>query len=198
VQLAFDFARLVEQSESRPSQGAQTPDQAGAPSPHQRLIQAVAKADQQVEQSQNELQSLRQKLETVPRKMRPAIESLFAETQSELAFRQARREALREILKFTTETSNQGRGAAGLRAQIEELVRLVPDVLSGAEDTAPEQNTTGKTSGRPARSRPGSHPPGSGDWPPTCCGCPAKQARLTSRSEPPISSCKPPGNCVNR
>jgi uncharacterized coiled-coil protein SlyX len=150
VQLAFDFARLVEQSESRPSQGAQTPDQAGAPSPHQRLIQAVAKADQQVEQSQNELQSLRQKLETVPRKMRPAIESLFAETQSELAFRQARREALREILKFTTETSNQGRGAAGLRAQIEELVRLVPDVLSGAEDTAPEQNTTGKTSGRPA------------------------------------------------
>ncbi len=150
VQLAFDFARLVEQSESKQPQGNPTQNQAEAPSQHQRLIQAVAKADQQVEQSQNELQSLRQKLETVPRKMRPALESLFAETQSELAFRQARRETLREILKFTTETSNQGKGAAGLRAQIEELVRLVPDVLSGAEDNAPEQNTTGKTSARPA------------------------------------------------
>ena len=65
--------------------------------------------------------------------MRPALESLIAETQSELAFRQARRDALHNILQFTTETSNHGMGAAGLRAQIEELARLVPDVLSGAE-----------------------------------------------------------------
>ncbi len=150
VQLAFDFARLEEQKESKQLQGNQTPNQDKAPSQHQRLIQRAAKADQQVEQSQNELQSLRQKLETAPRRMRPALESQLAETQSELAFRQARREALRDILKFTAETSSQGKGAAGLRAQIEELVRLVPDVLSGAEDNAPEQNTAGKTSGRPA------------------------------------------------
>ena len=64
VQLAFDFARLEEQKESKPPQGDPTQNQADALSQHQRLIQRVAKADQQVEQSQNELQSLRQKLET--------------------------------------------------------------------------------------------------------------------------------------
>ena len=88
VQLAFDFARLEEQKESKQPQGDQTQNQANAPSQHQRLIQRVAKADQQVEQAQNELQSLRQKLEAAPRRMRPALESLLAETQSELAFRQ--------------------------------------------------------------------------------------------------------------
>jgi small-conductance mechanosensitive channel len=95
--------------------------------------------------------------------MRPALESQLAEAQSELAFRQARREALREILKFTTETSSQGKGTAGLRAQIEELARLVPDVLSGPEDNAPEQSTAGKTSpGRPAPLA--SRPQPSGIW----------------------------------
>ena len=198
VQLAFDFARLVEQSESKQPQGTQTPDQAEAPSQHQRLIQAAAKADQQVEQSQNELQSLRQKLETVPRKMRPALESLFAETQSELAFRQARRDALRNILQFTTETSTQGEGAAGLRAQIEELVRLVPDVLSGAEDTSPEQTTTGKTSGRPSPLREHAttfRDMGAGRRP--AAVVPQNGHHLTSRSDPPISSCKRQSNCVN-
>ena len=77
--------------------------------------------------------------------MRPALESLIAETQSELAFRQARRDALRNILQFTTEASNHGAGAAGLRAQIEELARLVPDALSGAEGTPSEQTAAGKT-----------------------------------------------------
>ena len=109
VRLAFDFARQEEQSESKPPKANQTPDQANTLSQHQRLIQAVAKADQQVERSQNELQSLQQKLQTAPQKMRPALESLIAETQSELAFRQARRDALHKILQFTAETSAHGR-----------------------------------------------------------------------------------------
>ena len=111
VRLAFDFARLEEQSESKQPKGNLTQDQANTLSQHQRLIQATANADQQVEHSQNELQSLRQKLETAPQKMRPALESLIAETQSELAFRQARRDALHNILQFTTETSNHGTGS---------------------------------------------------------------------------------------
>lgn len=161
VRLAFDFARLEEQSESKQPKGKQTQDQAKDLSQHQRLIQALAKADQQVEQTQTELQSLRQKLVTTPRERRPALESLIAETQSELAFRQARREALGNILQFTTETGNQGRSAAGLRAQIEELVRLVPDVLSGAVGNSPEPNTDDKIS-KPAPSASGQQP--SGIW----------------------------------
>jgi len=145
VQLAFDFARLVEKNESAQPKGGQAQEQANVPSQHQRLIQAVAKADQQVEQSQNELQSLRQKMATTPERKRPALESLIGETQSELVFRQARREALRDILQFTAGT---GRGGADLRAQIEELARSVPAALSGADETSPERPVTGQTSAR--------------------------------------------------
>ena len=148
VRLAFDFARLEEERQSRQPKGNQAQDQANALSQNQRLIQAMTKADQQVEQSQDALQSLRRKLETTPKKMRRPLESLIAETQSELAFRQARRDALRNILQFTTEASNHGAGATGLRAQIEELVRLVPDVLSGAEGTPSEQTAAGKPLGK--------------------------------------------------
>ncbi len=162
VRLAFDFSRLEEQNESTQPGGSQTNEQANAPSQYQRLIQAAAKADQQVEQSQNELQSLRQKLETTPERKRPALESLIAETQSELAFRRARRDAMRNILQFATETSTDGMGAAGLRAQIEELARSVPAALSGAEGTSPEQNTTEQISGR--TSPPGNRQQPSGIW----------------------------------
>lgn len=162
VRLAFDFARLEEQRESKEPKGTQVEAPAKGLSQHQRLIQAAARAGQQVEQAQNELQSLRQKLETAPRRMRPALESLIAETQSELAFRQARRDVLHNILQFSTEADTHGKGAAGLRAQIEELVRLVPDVLTGAEGPSPEQTTTGKISGRP--SRPADRQQSSGIW----------------------------------
>ena len=118
VRLAFDFARLVERNESMQPKGNQTQEQASAPSQNQRLIQAVAKADQQVEQSQNELQSLRQKLETTPKRMRQALESLIGETQSELAFHQARRDALREILQFTAGTSSEEALTCGPRSRI--------------------------------------------------------------------------------
>jgi hypothetical protein len=147
VRLAFDFARLEEQTESKQPKGTQKQDQTSAPSQYQRLIQAAAKADQQVEQSQNELQSLRQKLEATQERKRPALESMIAETQSELAFRQARRDALRNILQFTTGTGTS-MGAAGLRAQIEELSRSVPSALSGADATSPEQNTPEQTPGK--------------------------------------------------
>ena len=148
VRLAFDFARLQEKNESMQARGTQTQDQPEAPSQSQRLSQAAVKADQQVEQAQSELQSLRKKLETTPEKKRPALESLIAETQSELAFRQARRDALRNILQFTAETGADGMGAAGLRAQIEELERSVPATLSGAEGTSAEQTTTEQIPGR--------------------------------------------------
>ena len=72
VRLAFDFARQEEQRESKQLKANQTPDQANTLSQNQRLIQAVAKADQQVDRSQNELQSLQKQLETAPQKRRPA------------------------------------------------------------------------------------------------------------------------------
>ena len=145
MRLAFDFARLVEQRE-RHAKATQTQEQADAASPYQRLVQAVAKADQQVDQLQKEVQSLRQKMGTTPARNRPALEFQIAEAQSELAFRQARRDALRNILQFTAETSTTGKEGVDLRAQIEELARSVPPALSGDDETSPEQEITGQTS----------------------------------------------------
>jgi len=159
VRLAFDFARQAEKNESVKPKEEQTQGRANVPSQNQRLIQAVTKADQQVEQSQSELQSLRQKMASAPERKRPALESLIAETQSELAFRQARRDALRDILQFTAGTSI---GGADLRTQIEELARSVPASLSGAGETSPEQPKTEQTlAGMPP---PGSRQQASGIW----------------------------------
>ncbi len=161
VRLAFDFARLEEQNESKPK-GSQTQDQTNGPSQYQRLIQAVANADLKVEQSQNELQSLRRRLETTSERKRPVLESLLAETQSELAFRQAHRDALHNILQFAIGTGTDDMGTVGLRAQIEELARSIPAALSGAEATSPEQNATEQTSGRASPS--GNRQQPSGIW----------------------------------
>jgi small-conductance mechanosensitive channel len=147
VRLAFDFARLEEKNESMQFRGNQTQDQSAVSSQYQRMSQVAAKVDQQVEQSQKELQTLRQKLETAPKKERPALESLIAETQSEVAFHQARRDALRNLLQFTPGTGTGGMGAAGLRAQIEELERSVPAALSGADETSREKSTAAQAAG---------------------------------------------------
>ena len=162
VRLAFNFARLIEQNESMQPKSNQTQEQANVPSQYQRMIQAVARADQQVEQSQNKLQSLRQKLETTPAEKRSAFESLVGETQSELAFRQAHRDALRDILQFTIGASTKAMGGAELRGQIEELARSVPAALSGPDETSPEQNMSEEASGRILPS--GNRQPASGIW----------------------------------
>jgi small-conductance mechanosensitive channel len=150
ARLAFDFARLAEKNNAVQPKGSQTQEQANVPSQSQRLTQALAKADQQVEQSQNQLQSLKQKLTTTPPGKRPALESLIGETQSELAFRLARRDALRDILQFTAGTST---GGTDLRTQIEELARSVPAVQSGTGEASPEQRATNQVIIPPSGSR---------------------------------------------
>jgi len=146
VRLAFDFARAEEQNESKRPKGGQTKDETSVPSQYQRLTQAAAKADLQVEQSQSELQSLRQKLQTTPEKNRPALDSLIAETESELAFHRAHRDALHNMLQFATGAGTGDMGAAGLATQIEELARSVPAALSGADGKSRERTAAEQTS----------------------------------------------------
>jgi small-conductance mechanosensitive channel len=151
VRLAFDFARLEEQNESKRRTENSSQGQAASSSQYERLIQAAANADLKVEQSKKELQSLRKKLETAPDKKRPDLESLIAETQSEIAFHETRRDALHNILQFA-ESSSNGLGVAGLRAQIEEIARSVPAPLSESDGASQEQSSTGQTTPKPASS----------------------------------------------
>ena len=130
VRLAIDYARSQAQLQSRQhgSQPAQSSanDSSGQA---QRMEQALQNLNQQIEQTQGEIQGFREKLSTASEARRNALQSQIAETQSEVSLLQARRDALASMIEFVNSSSSGG-GGAGLRAQIEELAGAVPVALS--------------------------------------------------------------------
>ena len=154
VQLAFDYARAQAQLLAKQSAKAQPQGQAPVSDQYQRMVQAAAKADQDLQDTQTELQDTRQKLAKSSSANRRLLESQVAELESEINLIQARRDALNGMLDFVA-SSNSGTSTAGLRAQVEELARSVPASLShpqGASqaETTPEpsrssSNTVAKT-----------------------------------------------------
>ena len=127
VHLSFDFARAAEQ---RLSKLGKTPQGAGGPSQYETLSRTTAAADQLVQQTQTEIDSLKKKLDTAPESKRRQLEIQLAELGSELNLYQARQQALHGMLDFATGASSGG-GSKGLRAQIDELANTVPAALSG-------------------------------------------------------------------
>ncbi|HSZ00602.1 MAG TPA: hypothetical protein VK788_13980 [Terriglobales bacterium] len=138
VSLAFAFARQEEQRLAKQPKTNQALNASGALSEYESLVQASAQTDQLVQQTQSEVESLKQGLEKAPASKRSRIAAQLAETQSELALFQARQQGLHSMLDFLSEAST-GTGTIGLRSQIEELARSVPTALSnaGSENTPP-------------------------------------------------------------
>jgi small-conductance mechanosensitive channel len=134
VQLAFDYARTQAQLQGKQSAPQQPTPEAESSRQHQGLAQAVQKADQQIQDTQSELQSTREKLAAAAPQKKIALQSQVEELQSELGLLQARRDAIESMLEFVN-TSSTGASGIGLRAQIEELARSVPAVLSRAPGT---------------------------------------------------------------
>jgi len=156
VRLAFDFARAEEQKQAKPSKAnaAATPN--ASASQYENLSRSVARADQLVQETQAELESLQRSLATATPAKRRQLQSQVPELQSELGLFQARQQALRSMLDFASGASGGG-GAAGLRSQIEELARAVPPAVSGTigsdAATATEQQPAmkaGDTSSKPS------------------------------------------------
>src|SRR6185437_8658858 len=141
VELAFEFARQQAQA-AKQSKASKTPTTTNnsAASQYQGLLQMADKADQQVEQSQTDLDALRKKLDAAPPSKRKVLQSSVAESESELALLQARRDTIRGMLEFVNGSSVNGLGASGLRAQIEELARSVPSVFN--KTAAPSEQAT--------------------------------------------------------
>ncbi len=141
VRLAFDFARAEEQKQAKPSKANATATPNPNLSQYESLSRAVARADQLVQETQAELESLQHSLETAPAAKRRHLQTQIAELQSELGLFQARQQALHGMLDFASGAS--GAGATSLRAQIEELARAVPPAVSGTSvnepGSAPEQ-----------------------------------------------------------
>jgi small-conductance mechanosensitive channel len=135
VRLAFDFARAEEQKQTKSSKANANATPNANLSQYESLSRAVARADQVVQETQTELESLQHSLETAPSAKRRQLQTQIAELQSELGLFQARQQALHGMMDFASGAS--GAGATGLRAQIEELARAVSPAVSGTSANEP-------------------------------------------------------------
>lgn len=142
VKLSFDFARARAQALATQASAAHS-GQAQAPSQYQRLSDSVAKADQKVKDSQQEIAQLRQQLATAKPAKRHSLQASIDEVESEEELFQARRDTLRNMLQFATGTAAGGSGS--LLSQVEELARTIP-AASEETDTATAQAKTATSS----------------------------------------------------
>ena len=149
TRLAFDFARQEEQRLAKQAKTAANATPNANVSQNDSLSKAASDADELVQQTQAELESLKKQLATASAAKRRHLENQIPETESELALFQARQQALRSMLEFATGASGAG-GGSGLHAQIEELGRAVPPAVSGmngGENTPPpDQQSSPKVS----------------------------------------------------
>jgi len=138
LQQAFEYGRNEAQLQSK--RHAEKQAQAGNSEQYQRLAQALQKVEQQIQDTQAELQSNREKLTVGTAAKRKYAQAQIQELQGELGLLNARHDALQAMAEFVT---SSGKGnQVGLRAQVEELSHSVPAALSSPPGTSqPNTNT---------------------------------------------------------
>jgi small-conductance mechanosensitive channel len=140
VRLSFDYARaqadiLAKQSPAQPG------SQSGTFQHYQSLYQLATKLDNQVRDTQTELQARRQDLERATGRKRQELQATISELQSELDLAQARRQAINNILEFVAGAGASNSGPTNLKAQIEAMARTFPADLTGVSSSeAPTSN----------------------------------------------------------
>src|SRR5437016_621332 len=149
VRLSFDFAR----AEAKLISNRAAPAEAAAQSPElarfSGLLKAATEADQEVKETEAEIESLKQKLQSAQGEKRRELQSTIDEVQSELNLDRTRSETFKNILQFVGEAGANG---TNLPAQIDELARSVPEVeadtgKSPAPQATPPANRNQQPSG---------------------------------------------------
>lgn len=136
VQQAFEYGRNEAQLQSKRHAEKQAQ---GNSEQYQRLAQALLKVEQQIQDTQAELQSNRDKLTVGSAAKRRYAQAQIQELQGELGLLNARHDALQAMAEFVT---SSGKGnQVGLRAQVEELSHSVPAALSSPGTGQPNTNT---------------------------------------------------------
>lgn len=130
VQQAFEYGRSEAQLQSKHQSEQQKQT---ASNQNQRLIQALQKLEQEIQDTQAELQSNREKLPKAGAAKRKLIAATIEELQGELGLLNARHDAVQTMAEFVSSSDRGNR--IGLRAQVEELARSVPAVLSSGPGT---------------------------------------------------------------
>src|SRR5437879_4289353 len=130
VQLGFEYARSQAPIQAKGPAASQPLADAGGQS--QRLAQAMQRADKELQDTEAELQSVRDKLATARPSQKNLLQSTVAELQSEISLLRARRDALQSMVEFVN-SSNSGGGS--LRTRIDELARSLPQALTRGPDS---------------------------------------------------------------
>ena len=144
VQLSFDFAHAEAKLIAKQAVPTETPDQASDAASYSGLSKAAAAADQEVKDTEAELEQTKRKLQSAEGTQRQQLQSTVDELQSEITLDRARSDTFRSILQFV---QAPGGSAANLETQIEELQRSIPEVQAEANkapgapaNTAPVSN----------------------------------------------------------
>jgi len=119
VRLAFDFARAEADSMLKAGNTNPNADETADVSHDRALLQLQAKLDKQTQDSKSELESLRQQLQSATGKKHQQLQSQIGKVQAELDLTNARKDSLRSMIEFASETSGRNSRAGGLRAQIQ-------------------------------------------------------------------------------
>lgn len=157
LRLSFDFARasaqlLAEQGRTEAAAG----NQAG-PVQYQSLIKTVQAADQEVRDTQAELDSDRKGLSTARGANRQKLQAEVDELQSELDLAQTRSKTLHQILQFVSGASGTG---GNLSAQIDQLEHSVPELETDAAKAGTGQSSSAAPSNTPRMQNRRSQPSG--------------------------------------
>jgi small-conductance mechanosensitive channel len=140
LQLAFDFAKAEAKLLSKQA-APPTADQATEVAGFSAISKQAAEADQEVRDTQTELDSTRQKLARAQGQQQRQLQSTVDELQAEINLAKTRGDTYKSILQFV-ETS--GTSGTSLQTQITELQKTVPELAADPAKSAGAQvNTPG-------------------------------------------------------
>jgi small-conductance mechanosensitive channel len=138
VQLAFDYARSQAQLQAKRPTTLQS--QADGGSHYEGLAQAAQRVDKDLQDTEAELQSVREQLAKAPSQKKTILQSQTAELESEIGLLRARRDAIQSMVEFVSSSSSGG-GGGSLRTQIDTLARSLPAALT--RSPSPNQDAAG-------------------------------------------------------
>jgi small-conductance mechanosensitive channel len=128
IRLSFDFATADADLRAKQKAATASPDQAAVASEtnYESLVGLANKADQQLKDTQDEMEGLKRKLTSSSAADREKIQSTISELQGEIDLDATRRDVLRDMVEFVGGLDSSGSGAGSLRSEIAELRRAVP------------------------------------------------------------------------
>jgi small-conductance mechanosensitive channel len=141
VHLALDFARaqLETMSEQPLASSAAPPTEAS--SQYNSLRHILETLNKQLQDTQMESDSDREKLSTATGAKRAQLQAQISELQAEIALVKARRDAVKGMLDFVGGSATANLTVGGLRAQIEALASSVPGASSDKSAQGQSQTT---------------------------------------------------------